>query len=165
MHNKMSFSSNEGPWKLKMKNSAASGSIISPASHLWRVYISDFFFLLNLNILLWEKSLQKPSVLCLWKSNENFAKLKSSCTKLTKTSKIKTLGNKWSQPYEWTDGRTNLQTVHLLRCFLIFCSMSLVLLSSLLILNLFHTFSRYLYSVNLDWIDKNFFFCNVNLIN
>ena len=39
----MSFSSNEGPWKLKKKNSAASGSIILPASHLWRVYISDFF--------------------------------------------------------------------------------------------------------------------------
>lgn len=130
--------------------------------HLWFFF---FFLQLDFNILLWEKSLQKPSVLCLLKSNENFAKLKSSCTKLTKTSKIKTLGNKWSQPYEWTDGRTNLQTVHLLRCFLIFCSMSLVLLSSLLIFNLFHTFSRYRYSVNLDWIDKNFFFCNVNLMN
>ena len=122
-----------------------------------------FFFQLDFNILLWEKSLQKASVLR--KSNENFVKLKSSCTKLTKTSKIKTLGNKWSQPYEWTDGRTNLQTVHLLRGFLIFCRTSLVLLSSLLIFNLFHTFSRYLYSVNLDWTDKNFFFCNVNLIN
>ena len=88
------------------------------------------------------------------------AKLKSRYTKLTKKSKIKTLRNTWSQSYERTDGQTNLQTVHLLWCFLIFRSMFFILFSSLLIFNSFHAFFTYLYSVNLDWIDKKLFSFN-----
>ena len=148
----MSFSSNEGPWKLKKKSDslcAASGSGISLAFYLSRVYVSDFdfffywdtifetslfriAFVLNkkhislLLIFFSERKAYKilPPMLCLWKRNENLAKLKSSVTKLTMNSTIKTLWNTWNQPYERTDGRTNdLKTVPLLRCFPMFCSM------------------------------------------